>query len=64
MIRYLQESDTDNGGSGITEKFSPSFTYGNRIPGEDFEGMYGVKPVRYQQMIEKDGADIGIGQKQ
>ena len=40
MIRYLQESDTDNGGSGITEKFSPSFTYGNRISGEDFEGMY------------------------
>lgn len=31
---------------------------------KDFEGMYGVKPVRYQQMIEKDGADIGIGQKQ
>lgn len=40
MIRYMQESDTTNGGSGITEPFSPTFTYANRIIGEDFEGMY------------------------
>jgi hypothetical protein len=26
--------------------------------------MYGVKPARYQQMIEKEGVDIGVGQKQ
>ena len=40
MIRYMQENDTENGGSGITEPFSPTFTYANRLPGEDFEGMY------------------------
>ncbi len=39
-IRYLQESDTNSGGSGIKQMFSPSFTYANRIDGEDFEGMY------------------------
>lgn len=39
-IRYLQESNTENGGSGIDEPFSPSFNYANRIEGEDFEGMY------------------------
>ncbi len=40
MIRYMQESDVSAGGSGITEPFSPTFTYANRIDGEDFEGMY------------------------
>jgi hypothetical protein len=39
-IRYMQESDTEYGGSGIKERFSPSFTYSNRLEGEDFEGMY------------------------
>ena len=39
-IRFMQESDIESGGSGITEKFSPSFTYGNRLDGEDFEDMY------------------------
>ena len=39
-IRYLQESDVKSGGSGIDQRFSPSFTYANRIKGEDFEGMY------------------------
>ncbi len=39
-IRFMQESDKASGGSGIKQKFSPSFTYANRIPGEDFEGMY------------------------
>lgn len=37
-IRYMQESK--NNQSGITELFSPTFTYGNRLPGERFEGMY------------------------
>ena len=40
MLRYLQESDIHNGGSGVTEPFSPAFTYANRRPGEDFEGMF------------------------
>lgn len=35
-IRYLQEQNQ----SGITEPFSPSFQYANRLDGEDFEGMY------------------------
>lgn len=39
-IRYMQESDVNMGGSGITEPFSPTFTYANRLDGEDFEGMY------------------------
>lgn len=39
-IRYMQESDVENGGSGINEPFSPAFTYANRLDGEDFEGMY------------------------
>jgi hypothetical protein len=30
---------------------------------KEFEGMYGVKPVRYQQLIEKDGVDIEIRQE-
>ncbi|MBO4674124.1 MAG: hypothetical protein J5616_07225 [Bacteroidaceae bacterium] len=29
----------------------------------EFEGMYSVRPARYQQMIEKDGMDIEIQQK-
>jgi len=37
-IRYLQEKDKEQ--SEITERFSPSFTYSNRIEGENFEGMY------------------------
>lgn len=37
-IRYLQEHDRKQ--SEINEPFSPSFTYGNRIDGEIFEGMY------------------------
>lgn len=37
-LRYLQESD--NSQSELNEPFSPTFQYGNRIPGEDFEGMY------------------------
>lgn len=40
LVRYLQESNIEKGGSGISEPFSPSFNYGNRLPGEDFEGMY------------------------
>ena len=36
MLRYLQEIDQ----SEIDQKFSPAFTYANRIAGEDFEGMY------------------------
>ena len=40
MLRYLQESDTENGGSGLDEPLSPAFTYANRLPGEDFEGMF------------------------
>lgn len=39
-IRYMQESDITIGGSGIDEPFSPAFTYANRIPSENFEGMY------------------------
>ena len=39
-IRYLQERDLTTGGSGIDTKFAPSYNYGNRITGEDFEGMY------------------------
>lgn len=35
-IRFLQEREQ----SGLTEKFSPSFNYGNRLDGETFEGMY------------------------
>lgn len=38
-LRHLQEMDKDTQ-SGFTEPFSPSFTYGNRRKGEDFEGMY------------------------
>lgn len=38
-LRYLQESDNITG-TGLTEPFSPTFTYGNREPDEDFEGMY------------------------
>lgn len=37
-IRYLQEKDSEQ--SEITEPFSPSFTYANRLEGEDFEGMF------------------------
>lgn len=37
-VRYLQESGED--GSGLTEPFSPAFTYGNRDASENFEGMY------------------------
>ena len=40
MLRYLQESDEENGGSGLDEPLSPAFTYANRLPGEDFEGMF------------------------
>lgn len=40
LVRYIQESNIIKGGSGIEEPFSPSFNYGNRLPGEDFEGMY------------------------
>ena len=40
MIRFMQESDVVSGGSGLDEPLSPAFAYGNRIPGEDFEGMY------------------------
>lgn len=40
LVRYMQESNTNKGGSGIEEPFSPSFNYANRIPGEYFEGMY------------------------
>ena len=36
-IRYLQESEAHQ--SGINVPFSPAFTYGNRLPGEIFEGM-------------------------
>lgn len=43
-IRYLQEADVENGGSGINTKFAPSFNYANRPEGEDFEGMY-IKTV-------------------
>lgn len=39
-IRFLQEADIENGGSGIPDKFAPSFNYANRPVGEDFEGMY------------------------
>lgn len=39
-IRYLQESDTEIGGSGIDTKFSTSFNYANRPDEENFEGMY------------------------
>ena len=38
-LRYLQESD-DETGTGLTEPFSPTFTYGNRDAEETFEGMY------------------------
>lgn len=34
-IRFIQEQK-----SGLTEPFAPSFTYGNRLPDEHFEGMY------------------------
>jgi hypothetical protein len=34
-IRFIQEQK-----SGLTEPFAPSFTYGNRLPDEYFEGMY------------------------
>lgn len=34
--RYIQESKE----SGLTEALSPEFTYGNRLPDENFEGMY------------------------
>lgn len=37
-IRFLQESDKEQ--SELTTPFCPSFTYANRIDGEDFEGMY------------------------
>ncbi len=37
-LRYIQESGKEQ--SGITEQFSPTFTYGNRLRGENFEGMY------------------------
>ena len=37
-LRYMQESKATQ--SGITDTFSPTFTYGNRLVGEDFEGMY------------------------
>ena len=40
MLRYLQEHDTENGGSGLNEPLSPAFTYADRLPGEDFEGMF------------------------
>ena len=37
-LRYMQEMKIDQ--SGIDEMFSPTFTYGNRLKGENFEGMY------------------------
>ena len=40
VIRYMQESNENKGGSGIDEPFAPSFNYANRIAGEEFEGMY------------------------
>lgn len=40
MLRYLQESDVSNGGSGLDQPLSPAFTYADRLPGEDFEGMF------------------------
>ena len=40
MLRFLQENDVENGGSGLNEPLSPAFTYADRLPGEDFEGMY------------------------
>ena len=36
ILRYMQEKDQSN----IKEPFSPAFTYANRLPGEEFEGMY------------------------
>lgn len=38
-IRYLQEQDKEEQ-SGLDSPFSPVFNYGNRIKGEEFEGMY------------------------
>lgn len=35
-LRFLQEKDQ----SKIDTAFSPTYTYGNRLPGETFEGMY------------------------
>ena len=36
VLRYIQEKPQSN----ISEPFSPAFTYANRLPGEEFEGMY------------------------
>lgn len=36
VLRYMQEAEQ----SKINTVFSPAFTYANRKPGEDFEGMY------------------------
>ena len=36
VLRYMQEKDQSN----PKEPFSPAFTYANRLPGEEFEGMY------------------------
>ncbi len=40
LVRFMQESNIQKGGSGIDEPFAPSFNYANRLPGEEFEGMY------------------------
>lgn len=40
MLRFLQEHDVENGGSGLNEPLSPAFTYADRPAGEDFEGMF------------------------
>lgn len=52
-MRFIQEQKQ----SGLTEVFAPSFTYANRIKGEDFEGMYirsCLKQGRYGSVLWRE----------
>lgn len=52
-IRFIQEQKQ----SGLTEPFAPSFTYANRLPNEDFEGMYlrsALKQGKYGSVLWRE----------